>query len=293
MNYQFRGKRFFLTYSRCELDQETIKNHLLERFQSELKNVEKYVVCQEEHKDGGKHSHCFIELADEFRAKKPSNWLDIQGHHPNIENVRSYKKCLNYIVKDGKYIANFNVKVPNITKKELGLKLIQGEDLITLVEKHPELLIGYKRIKEDVSIYRQDKEKPQPLDKPCGVWIAGPSGVGKSTIATTKFGDYYFKDPSKWWDGYNGESTVICEDVDASWRDIIPFFKIWGDRYPFRAQVKGSSLFIRPVKLVVTSNKTIEELLEVLKWDINDYVPYLRRFSSYYIRSMKEWEDQL
>jgi len=293
MNYQFRGKRFFLTYSRCDIDKTILKDHILERFQSELKNVEQWVVCQEQHQDGGKHLHVFVSLADTFRAKMASNWLDIEGHHPNIEHVRSYKKCLAYVVKDGDYISNFNIKVPNISKKDLGDKLIKGENLIQLVEKHPELLVGYKRIKEDLSMFMQDRKKAEAIDRTCGIWIAGPSGVGKSTIATTKFGNYYFKDKSKWWDGYNGEESVICEDVDTTWRDIIPFFKIWADRYPFRGEVKGSSIFIRPKRFIVTSNKSISELFELLKWDKDDYTPYERRFTSHYIYSIQDWEDEL
>lgn len=292
-NFEFRGKRFFLTYSQCPLDKEIIKEHIVRKFEAELKNVERYIVCSEKHQDGNQHLHAFVQLADTFRAKMPSVWLDCQGYHPNITCVRSYKATLNYIIKDGDYIANFNVKVPSISKKEVGERLLKGENLVVLVEKHPELLLGYKRIKEDLSVFMQDKRKPEALNNTCGVWIAGPSGVGKSTIATTKFGDYYFKDKSKWWDGYNGEPTVILEDVDQSWKELIPFFKIWADRYPFRAEIKGSSIFIRPIKLVVTSNKTLEELLEKCSWDINDYTPYVRRFTSYYIRSIQDWEDQL
>ncbi|UYD39131.1 MAG: replication associated protein [Wigfec virus K19_600] len=293
MNFQFRGKRIFLTYSQCPLEKELVKEQLLERFSKDLKNVEKWIVAREKHQDGNFHLHCFINLADEFRSKKPANWLDIEGHHPNIEMVRSYKKCLAYVIKDNDYISNFDVQVPNISKKELGKKLLSGQSLVEIVEKHPELIVGYKRLKEDLNIFKQDVSKPKSLDKTCGIWIAGESGVGKSTIATTKFGEYYFKDKSKWWDGYNGEETVVIEDIDASWRDIIPSLKHWADRYPFRAEVKGSMVYIRPKRLVITSNRTIDELLDELKWPRNDYEPYRRRFNEYYIRSVDDWDEQL
>jgi len=292
-NFEFRGKRFFLTYSQCPISKEDISKELLERFAKELKNVEKWIVCREFHQDGNVHSHVYIELADTFRAKMPSTWLDIQGHHPNVTQVRSYRATINYITKDNDYISNFDVKVPNISKKDLGKKLIQGESLVDLVGKNPELLIGYKRIKEDLSVFLQDQKKPKALDGVCGIWIAGPAGVGKSTIATTKFGDYYFKDKSKWWDGHNGERTAVCEDVGSDWRDIIPYFKIWADRYPFRAEIKSSTIFIRPERLVVTSNFTIEELFEKMKWDKDDYAPYLRRFKQFYIRSIEDYDNQV
>jgi len=51
--------------------------------------------------------------------------------------------------------------------------------------------------------------------------------------------------------------------------------KIWADRYPFIANVKGSSVKMRPAKVIVTSNVLPEDI-----WtDDATVLPIYRRFS--------------
>lgn len=109
-----------------------------------------------------------------------------------------------------------------------------------------------------LAIGKDFRLRPESLDSVCGLWIHGRPGVGKSHSVVTAFPGAYVKDCSKWWDGYQGEPVVWLDDVDpssSSW--LCRFLKIWADRYPFPAQTKGGSLFIRPGKFIVTSNYTI------------------------------------
>lgn len=120
------------------------------------------------------------------------------------------------------------------------------------------------------------RKRPANIDTIDNLWIHGEPGVGKSHYARTLSDDYFVKPHNKWWDGYNNEPMVILDDVDrshVSW--IGSFIKIWCDRYPFNAEVKGGSICIRPQRIVITSNYTIEELFA------NDNMLYLaisRRF---------------
>jgi len=112
-----------------------------------------------------------------------------------------------------------------------------------------------RRIERDYMV------KPGDLDAPCGTWIHGKSGVGKSFSVRALFPDLYSKNSSKWWDGYQKEDTVLFDDLgtdQVGW--ISRFLKIWPDQYPFIADIKGGSVCIRPRRFIVTSQFTIREL---------------------------------
>lgn len=99
----------------------------------------------------------------------------------------------------------------------------------------------------------------RPVDgdlKEKNIWVWGPPGTGKSRWAHGLPGAKYMKLANKWWDGYNGQPVVIMEDLDPTrCQALAQHLKIWADRYPFTAEVKGGHRPIRPeFNLVVTSN---------------------------------------
>ena len=102
------------------------------------------------------------------------------------------------------------------------------------------------------------------------IWLWGEPGVGKSRWAASN-GDYseiFKKNYNKWWDGYNLLETkiVILEDYPAApqGQALAQHLKIWGDRYPFTAECKGSHLVVEPGRffLIVTSNYPIDRCFD-------------------------------
>lgn len=108
---------------------------------------------------------------------------------------------------------------------------------------------------------RDNQTPPAALTATCGLWLYGAPGSGKSHSVHTQHPDRYLKPLNKWWDGYQKQEIVHLDEIDPShtpW--IAPYLKKWADKWPFPAETKGSSMTIRPKKLVVTSNYSIDEM---------------------------------
>jgi len=178
----------------------------------------------------------------------------------------SYLQASDYCKKDGDYteIGQLpeNSQAVNrggaATKErydELWNKAKSGE--IETIDK--DLLVKHyhtvKRIRQDY------QPKSKDLENVCGEWIVGAPNTGKSYTARAENKDQYFVKPcNKWWDGYQGEAVVILDDFEMDHRCLGHYLKIWADRYAFPAEMKGTTVNLRPQKIVVTSNYTIGQI---------------------------------
>lgn len=105
-------------------------------------------------------------------------------------------------------------------------------------------------------------------------WYWGPTGTGKTRKARDENPGAYLKNPNKWWDGYVGQTCVIIDEWSPCHSVLASHLKQWADHHAFAAEIKGGSKCLRPVKLIVTSNYSIQECFP----DPSDHLPLLRRF---------------
>jgi len=106
-------------------------------------------------------------------------------------------------------------------------------------------------------------------------WWWGSTGTGKSKKVWEEYPEHYGKMLNKWWDGYQDEDVVVIEEWAPKNECTASALKIWADRYPFNAEIKGGLLKkIRPKKIIVTSNYTIDQCFEKAE----DRDPIKRRF---------------
>lgn len=149
-----------------------------------------------------------------------------------------------------------------------------------IADEFPEQFIKYHRgICSLHSIF--SAQEPRNFKTEVRVYVGQP-GVGKSKIAIEEasfYGKYYLKVSDKWWDGYDGQPTVIFDDFYGN----LPYHELLRvcDRYPLQVQVKGAYREFTSRLIIFTSNKPIEDWYKTKEGTPLDVTAFLRRVSSY------------
>lgn len=151
---------------------------------------------------------------------------------------------------------------------------------LELFESHPSVMARYGRFADE---YKSMKHKPKRLnfddETTPNLWLHGQPGVGKTKQIwdLEEEGNFtlYVKNCNKWWCGFNDEHTTLIDDVSPEQAKFLGYhLKIWVQQNPFRAEIKGSSAMIRPKRIIITSNYSIDEM----GWDPVTTSAIQRRF---------------
>ena len=182
----------------------------------------------------------------------------------------TYKQASDYCKKDGKFHEfgtlpeDAHVKGSKAGNKANSDKwreisdLAKAGKLSDIDNKYPKPFVNcYRNLQ---AIRKDHTPKLDNLAGVCGIWIYGKSGVGKTRLVTKLYPDAYLKRMNKWYDGYNGEDVIVLDDLDPSHSFMGYELKKLADRYCFLAEIKNASMYIRPKRVVVTSQYPIEAI---------------------------------
>jgi len=178
--------------------------------------------------------------------------------HVGVKEYTSLQAS-NYCKKDGDF-EEFGIlpKEKKVAMKEKWDKMYNDAKSGKFEDIPKVMLIRYyhaiKRIRQD------NPDKPEDLKDFDNYWILAPTRYGKSYYARKRWPDYFDKAPNKWFIGYQGQKTILIDDVGPKQCEHMGwYYKRWGDKYAFPGEDKGGGLSMRPDRIVFTSQYTLEE----------------------------------
>lgn len=227
--------------------------------------------------NGTPHLQGYIHFTN---AKKFTQIKAMLGLRYHLERRKgTLEQAITYCKKDGDYL-EFGRKP--MSGKEKGqaekdrwgtiLSMAKAGDITGLQREYPK-----EAILHGPRLLALHEPNTQPIDGPLShEWWVGPTGTGKSRLVWELYPQHFAKTLNKWWDGYKFQDVVVIEEWAPRNECTASFLKVWADRYAFSAEVKGAILpMIRPKKLIVLSNYTIEQCFPQKE----DCDPLLRRFT--------------
>lgn len=251
------------------IDLEQLRNHC---------SLEYLVYGKEVGELGTPHIQGFVRFKSQVHFTAIKRILS--RAHIEIQKGTSVQAA-EYCKKDGDFV-EYGSLVVKKTAKEKWRDIVQWSEtgeVEKIRDEYPDVYFLHRP-----KILSLRSAAPSILDELSNEWWVGKTGTGKSSKLWRDYPDHYSKQLNKWWDGYNGEHTVAIEEFNPeSGKYLAHFVKVWADRYPFPAEIKGSCLKrIRPLRVIILSNYTPEECFS----NENDLGPILRRFKVVHFRSL-------
>ena len=211
-----RGKTWFITYPQCPVPKEVVLKHL------EKLGLKEYIICEEEHADGGPHLHAYIVLKNRSSwSKSMFDFKDLEKEwHGNYQKVYNVDKCREYVIKDGNYISNIDVEAPKKHKSKL-TKEDYLKDPCDLLEEGKISFMQVANFLKNQDCYKMLLQRKTKLpevfpEKKRHWWIWGNSNTGKTTylrqMMREKDGGWFQIPTNNDWKGYNGEKNLYLDE---------------------------------------------------------------------------------
>jgi len=132
------------------------------------------------------------------------------------------------------------------------------------------------RYNKSFSLHRLIMRKHAFRPRPEILVVTGPSGIGKTRTVREAFPNAFWKDKGKFWDGYDGEDTIVFDEF-FGWYPYDGLKRLL-DYGRFSVEVKGATVPMLANKFVFTSNKAPEDWYFKVQDPSNALI---RRFAEY------------
>lgn len=239
----------------------TLNNYAEEDFDAILnwEHVSYVIAGKEVGESGTPHLQCYAR----FKTKKRLTALKKLLPTAHWEVAKGTpRQNRDYCSKDGDFLEVGDIpKTAGETQRERYAHAWECATRGDLDDIAPDIRIKHYRTLQQIASDHMVSHARLPDTS--GMWIHGPTGSGKSTLARKigeESGGYYLKACNKWWDGYAGEDVVIIEDLDPDHACLGHHIKLWTDSHDFIAEKKGTSCRLRPKKVIITSQYSIDEV---------------------------------
>lgn len=132
--------------------------------------------------------------------------------------------------------------------KSIREDLLNGKSELDVANEDFDLWVRYHRA---FKIYKTMVTTPRNWEvKVIVLW--GPTGTGKSRWAMERHPEGYWKQRSNWWDGYEGQETIIIDEF-YGWLPFDLLLRLC-DRYPLLLETKGGQVQCVCKTVIITSN---------------------------------------
>lgn len=236
------------------LEWETIYN--------ENKDIIRYICWGEEVCPKTKKKH--IQGWIQFRNKKRMGGIKRMCRSKKLHLESCYGSEYSndkYCKKAGEFTTKgkFKSQGQRSDLEQISRELMDGSTLNDVALNHPEKWIqygnGFKSLKKEI-----DQSTSKKFRKIHTYIYTGKTGTGKTRLATEEHKNAFLINgfALDWWDGYNGEETLIIDEY-ANDVKITVLLKLL-DGYQMRLPVKGSFTYAKWKRVIITTNLSWDDI---------------------------------
>ncbi len=302
--FRLRAKKIFLTFPQCEnlLQQFTNNEHIFDYVEEYYRphGFDRGVVAIEHHEDGNRHLHIVL-VREHTEAITSERFFDLGQYHPNIQPCRNLRNAIKYVKKEDNYHVWGDLEV--VEKRTMASRLLDvvsgTMSLDELINEHPHLIRGYKRLKEDIEQYSKDVSILSLQDSPSirgielpglltwrlrtkfktpSLYIWGPPDSGKTSMLLGLGPRAFWAPMNNDWYGLdqNFHELIIFDEFRGAHLVLSVLLQLMAGN-PLTMNTKGGSIRLsKKINCIFTSNIPPDEIFK----DSRDSNAFLSRIFS-------------